>query len=433
MRVPFLSSNQSFINQVNSLNKKQIELQQQLSQGQKLTDASEDPLAVSRALTASSEKTKLQTYARNLSRAEFVGNYTLDTLTQLKEVADAVVNLSNSNDGLTTDGDLQAKGYHTNQLVSQALQMVNTQLSGDYIFAGANTGEMPFVAHSYTEFIQDEAGNFLDLEGNVLGPSDPPVESVYVDANGDIIFNQVLDSSGNPIAEGTYVDTSTGNQTDSSGNPLPGPVAITAGIDYSTGQVVELSPSTGNWVDILDGEGNPISPPAGPDISGTGFITITQKIAPDLIGQVSYVEYTGSTDAMSDVSIRIGENSSTSPFSRGASNAEYAEFINDVVAFRNAYFSLDVDAVEATSPEFSNSQEMVTFNMVELGSKLQSMEMVNRLNEVRFNELETAIAKEVDIDIAEAIVQLNSMQTAYQAALGTGARIMNLSLLDYIS
>ena len=71
--------------------------------------------------------------------------------------------------------------------------------------------------------------------------------------------------------------------------------------------------------------------------------------------------------------------------------------------------------------------------MVELGSKLQSMEMVNRLNEVRFNELETAIAKEVDIDIAEAIVQLNSMQTAYQAALGTGARIMNMSLLDYIS
>lgn len=433
MRVPFLSSNQGFINQVNNLNRKQIELQQQLSQGQKLTDASEDPLAVGRALTASSEKTKLQTYERNLNRAEFVGNYTLDTLSQLKEVADAVVNLSNSNDGLTTEGDLQAKGYHTNQLVGQALQMVNTQLSGDYIFAGANTGELPFVTHSYTEFIQDESGNFLDLEGNILGPTDPPVESVYVDANGDIIFNQVTDSSGNPIAEGTYVDPSTGNQTDASGTPLPGPVSITSGIDFNTGQVVELSPSTGNWVNILDRDGNPIVPPAGPDISGTGFITTTQKISSDLIGQVSYVEYTGSTDAANDVSIRIGENSSTTPFSRGASNEEYAEFINDVIAFRDAYFSLDIDAVESASPAFSGSQEMVSFSMVEIGAKLQSMDMVGRLNEMRFNELETSIANEIDIDIAEAIVQLNSMQTAYQAALGSGARILNLSLLDYIN
>ncbi|MCB1122138.1 MAG: flagellar hook-associated protein FlgL [Verrucomicrobiae bacterium] len=433
MRVPFLNSNQSFINQVNSLNQKQVDLQKQLSQGQRVSEASEDPLAIGRALTASSGKAKLQTYARNLDRAEFVGNYTLETLEQFKEVADTVVNLTNSNDGLTTAGDLQARGYQTNQLVGQALQLLNSELSGDYLFGGANTGEVPFVAHYYTEFLTNENGDYIDLEGNVLGGGDSPVASVYVDNNGDIIFDQALDSGGNPIPENTYVDPATGYQTDASGNPLPGPVSLTAGIDFNTGELVELSSATGSWINIPDSDGNPIIPPAGPDISGTGFITTTRKIPPELIGQVSFVEYTGTSDPASDIAFRVGQNSSIAPFSRGLSNVEYATFVNDLISFRDAYFSEDIDAVKASAPNFNDSQELITFGMVELGSKLQSIEMIGRLNETRFNELETNISNDIDIDIAEAIVKLNGMQTAYQAALSSGARIMNTSLLDYLS
>lgn len=433
MRVPFASSNQSFINQVNALNQKQIDLQKQVSRGQRLTQVSEDPAAVGRALAAGSEKAKLQTFGRNLTRAEFVGNFTLETLEQLKGVADSITNLTNTNDGLTSDGDLKARGLNANQLVAQGMQILNSQLSGDYLFAGANTGVEPFSAQLYTEFLEDDAGNFVDLQGNALGPSDPPVPSVFVDANGDIIFNPVLDSSGNPIVEETFVDPSTGNQTDSSGNPLPGPVPVTAGIDFNSGELVELSPDSGNWIPILDSEGNPIAPPAGPDISGTGFITTTRTISSELVGQVSHIEYTGTTDAANDVSFRVGENSTASPFSRGAANAEYAVFLNDMIAFRDAYFAEDMDAVKAAAPNFNNSQEMVLFGMVELGSKLQGLEVTARINEMRFNELETNISKDIDVDIAEAIVQLNNTQTAYEAALSSGARILNLSLLDYLS
>ena len=90
MRVPFTSTNQNFINQIGSLNQKQIDLQKQLSRGQRITHVSDDPIAAGRALNANSEKSKIQTYARNLTRAEFVGNFTLETLEQLKEVADDV-------------------------------------------------------------------------------------------------------------------------------------------------------------------------------------------------------------------------------------------------------------------------------------------------------------------------------------------------------
>ncbi len=431
MRVPFTSSNQSFIGQVNALNQKQVDLQKQVSSGQRVTGVSEDPAAVGRALSSSSEKAKLQTFNRNLTRAEFVGTFTLETLEQLKEVADSVTTLTNINDGLTSDGDLKARGYSANQLVSLGLQILNSQLSGDFLFAGANTGEQPFQAQYYTEFLEDENGDFVDLQGNLLAPSDPPVKSVYLDANGDIIFNQILDGDGNPIPEETYVDTSTGFQTDASGTPLAGPVSITGGIDYSTGELVKLN--SGSWENILDDSGNPIVPPSGPDISGTGFITTTREIAPELIGQASSIEYTGSTDASDDVSFRVGENSSVSPYSRGAANAEYAAFLNDMIAFRNANFAENFEEVEAVAPSFNGSQEMVTLGMVELGSKLQGMEVIGRVNEMRFNELETYISKEIDADLAESIVELNRAQTAYEAALSSGAKILNMSLLDFLS
>lgn len=432
MRVPFLSSNQSFINQVNSLNQKQINLQKQVSRGQRFTQVSEDPAAVGRALSAGSEKAKLQTYDRNLVRAEFVGNFTLETLEQFKGVADSITNLTNTNDGLTASGDLKARGLNTNQLVSQGIQILNTQLSGDYLFAGANVDETPFVAKLYTEFLEDDAGNFVDLQGNLLGPTDPPVESVYRDANGDIVFEPILDRSNNTIAEGTYVDPITGNQTDASGNALPGPVALTAGIDFNTGAVVARNTASGAWENVLDSEGNTIVPPVGPDISGTGFITTTRTIARELIGQASHVEYTGSTDPANDVSFRVGENSSVSPFSRGAANEEYGTLLNDMIAFRDAYMAEDIDSVNSIAPRFNESQELVLFGMVEMGSKLQNLEVMGRINEVRFNELETAVSNELDVNIAEAIVQLNSTQTAYEAALSSGARILNLSLLDYL-
>ncbi len=432
MRVPFLSSNQSFINQVNSLNQKQINLQKQVSRGQRITQVSEDPAAVGRALSAGSEKAKLQTYDRNLVRAEFVGNFTLETLEQFKGVADSITNLTNTNDGLTASGDLKARGLNANQLVSQGIQILNTQLSGDYLFAGANVNESPFVAKLYTEFLEDEIGNFVDLQGNLLGPADSPVQSVYRDANGDIVFEPILDSSNNPIAEGTYVDPITGNQTDASGSALPGPVALTAGIDFNTGAVVARNSGSGVWENVLDSDGNTIIPPAGPDISGTGFITTTRPIARELIGQISHVEYTGSTDPANDVSFRVGENSSVSPFSRGAANEEYATLLNDMIAFRDAYMAEDIDAVNSVAPRFKESQELVLFGMVEMGSKLQNLEVMGRINEMRFNELETAVSIELDVNIAEAIVQLNSTQTAYEAALSSGARVLNLSLLDYL-
>ena len=42
------------------------------------------------------------------------------------------------------------------------------------------------------------------------------------------------------------------------------------------------------------------------------------------------------------------------------------------------------------------------------------------------------ISREGEVDLAETIVRLNEVQYAYQAALQSGAKIMNSSLMNYL-
>jgi len=50
----------------------------------------------------------------------------------------------------------------------------------------------------------------------------------------------------------------------------------------------------------------------------------------------------------------------------------------------------------------------------------------------RLQSLEGQIAGETDVDLAKALVRLNETQMSYQAALQTGGKILNMSLMDYI-
>ena len=50
----------------------------------------------------------------------------------------------------------------------------------------------------------------------------------------------------------------------------------------------------------------------------------------------------------------------------------------------------------------------------------------------RLQSLEGQISSETDADLAKALVRLNETQVSYQAALQTGGRILQMSLMDYL-
>ena len=65
---------------------------------------------------------------------------------------------------------------------------------------------------------------------------------------------------------------------------------------------------------------------------------------------------------------------------------------------------------------------------------MQTRIQVNQSQQTdRSQELQKLVSGEVDADMPSTIVRLNQAQTAYQASLQSSAKIMKLSLLDYIN
>ncbi len=149
----------------------------------------------------------------------------------------------------------------------------------------------------------------------------------------------------------------------------------------------------------------------------------------DAAGKITGVTYAG---AASGAEFRISEGAKLSPFTSGAENQQIADFMNNLVSLRDAFTSGSSAAVQATRPALETSENNFLVTLSDIGAKQMRLEVDGHQNEARFAELEKLTGAETDVDLSQVVVKLTQAQTAYQAALQSGAQILNLSLMDYV-
>lgn len=149
----------------------------------------------------------------------------------------------------------------------------------------------------------------------------------------------------------------------------------------------------------------------------------------DVTGKITSIAYTG---AASGAEIRISEGAKLSPFTSGAENQKLADFMNGLVGLRDALSSGSSATVVATRAGLDSSENDFLVTMSGIGAKQTRLESDRAQNEARFNELEKLTASDTDADLPTTVVKLTQAQTAYQAALQSGSKILSMSLLDYI-
>jgi flagellar hook-associated protein 3 FlgL len=149
----------------------------------------------------------------------------------------------------------------------------------------------------------------------------------------------------------------------------------------------------------------------------------------DANGRILSVSYTG---AAAGPEIRISEGGKVSPFTDGAQNQEFADFINNAVVLRDALQSGSVGAVLAARPGLDTSEDQLVITVADIGAKQTRLELDRKQNASRFAELEKLTGADTDADLAEVLVELRQAQTAYQAALQSGSQALSMSLLDYL-
>ena len=130
-------------------------VQSQVSSGKRFETMSEDPLAGTHVLTADRGLRAIDQYRRNSTAArsrvdaeESVLNQLTDLMTRAKELA--------TQEGSSTGTPVtrQATAAEIQQILGQVVQLGNTQVGSEFIFAGTQTGQ-PF----------DAAGNYFGDSG----------------------------------------------------------------------------------------------------------------------------------------------------------------------------------------------------------------------------------------------------------------------------
>lgn len=175
---------------------------------------------------------------------------------------------------------------------------------------------------------------------------------------------------------------------------------------------------------------------------GTNSGAAPFSVATDADGKVTAVTYSGNVsvaaaDIDSGVALAVdvpGENhTGTGPRGLVSDSRSGADFFEHLISLQNHLLAGDTDAIGTTDrPALQRDEDNFIFHLGSNGAIQTRLEAAATVAENRSLALDQMVSREVDADLAQTIVELNQAQTAYSAALQSGAGIMQMSLMDYL-
>jgi flagellar hook-associated protein 3 FlgL len=149
----------------------------------------------------------------------------------------------------------------------------------------------------------------------------------------------------------------------------------------------------------------------------------------DAAGRITAVNYAGEN---ATATIPLSASTAVSPTTDGVTNRGLGDFVNHLVALRDALNQNDTPAVSAAQSGLITTEDGIVNALAEAGGVQARIEASRSQQQDMATTIESLISREADADLPSTIVKLNQTQTAYQAALQSSASIMKISLLDYI-
>jgi flagellar hook-associated protein 3 FlgL len=162
----------------------------------------------------------------------------------------------------------------------------------------------------------------------------------------------------------------------------------------------------------------------------------------DANGRVTTVTYQGNT-TLNEVEIAQGvtvtaqvagvNTTGSGPRGLVADSRLGADFFNHLISLQNNLVAGDVAAIAATDRvNLQTDEENILFHLSANGAMQARLETTASMSRDQGLLMEQQISREADADLAQTLVKLSQTQTAYQAALQSGAGLLRLSLLDYL-
>jgi flagellar hook-associated protein 3 FlgL len=273
--------------------------------------------------------------------------------------------------------------------------------------------------------LQDEVSTGLA----VTQPSDNPA-----------VFGQVVQEEGQSsqiaqfgenathalnLAQSSYAGLTSLTQIYDSATQLATEGTGTLGADANAGYADELNQLIEQAVTAANSQYNGNYLFAGTAVDSPPFTTTT-----DAEGNIASVSYVGNDG---QAAIPLSPTSSVAPTTSGATNSGLAGMINNMIAVRNALTGGDSAALASAAGSLNASEEVLTSASADNGAVQLSIQSEQTQEQSNATELTSLVSSQTDANLPTTITQLDQTQLAYQAAMETAAKVLQLSITQYIT
>jgi len=369
-------------------------LQEQVSTGSRINRVSDDPSATYQVLGLNTQDRSLGNYIDNVSE---VSSSLEISSTIIEEMISCFVKatsrLTQVTSGIYDDEARKRTAEEINQMLEQMVLLANTKNIDQYLFGGGSSGTAPYVVErtdgEITRVIYQGSQEGRNIE------IAPGMQSsiFYV---GDDIFRS--DNRGSPVFIGD-----TGAKAGAGTSSVKGDVWLTVIHDGS------------NYKISIDDGASYVTVPVGGDSN--------QAVTNSVTGEVLYVD----TTEISSTGVELVRVPGTYDIFSALIG------IRDILANKRELSSVQVE--ELLSNSFGSLDEihnLLVQQSVSVGSKIGFLDdLKESLKGLKYN-VEDETTRLEEADIAQLAIDISRREILYQMSLSVAAKLMSLSLLDFI-
>ena len=422
MRVTYGLMANNFLNSFFKSTETMMDLQQKVATGIAVSKPSDDPVGMTQILSYKRTMSGIDQYSRNIDHGQAWLGTTLTALEQVDELLMRAKELAEQGaTGTMTAENRAAISEEAKQIYDELIQIANTQYNGSYIFGGTETLTAPYerdanynatyngsstVATAEVSTVQvpgTAPGSIGDGDYFLLSSTDT-VYQVWYDTDGD--------GSGAPsTANVIRVDISGAANADDVATATAAAINTVAGTDFTAGAVGDTvtitNDQTGHTADTANGN-----------------LTAAFVFATTVQGTSGTIKLDIAEGVMIDLNI-----SGEEVFSNADGNL--LDTLRDLITALDAD---DQDGVQA-SLEALNTVESDVLLPIEarVGALINRLDTTQVYLENFKLDLQELTSEVEDIDYVQALTDLTMQETAYEAALAVAAKIIQPSLINFIS
>ena len=379
--------------------------------GKRINTLSDDPVGLSQVMSIRSSLSNIDQLARNiatgrtwLNAGEAALGTAKDLITEAKTLSIQMVN------GGVSDADRADAAEQIEGLLLQMEELANTAVNGSYIFAGTRTNLKPFALDQAQDPPLAYSGNHTEFA--VKTGSDA---AVAVGHDGAAVF-----------WDDTLAVDDTNNRLDFSEN----------GVDTLTAVIPDGEYSHTELAGIIEREMENASAGAGGALDyavtydeAAGSYTIARADA----GQLSLLSQSGPHAGVS-IAPDLGFDAADATGAGAHTSDRQAQWgiFNTLVDLKGYLERGDIDGIERSISRLDTSFNHMVTTVSTIGARELRLDMKENI----IADLEVSLSEKrsqlEDVDVIEAISNLQAIQYAYEAALGASAKVMRTSLIDYL-